>query len=81
MLQYITILSENILTIIFWGGEIADNWLNDLLETNVYKNLADNCMLLSCHARVSQSHCCHLNFRYRAWFEQGVTWHSGYYRV
>ena len=25
--------------------------------------------------------CCHLNFRYSACFEQGVLWHSGYYRV
>ena len=25
--------------------------------------------------------CCHLNFKYRACFEQGVPWHSGNYRV
>ena len=25
--------------------------------------------------------CCHLNFRYRACFEQGVPWYSGNYRV
>ena len=24
-----------------------------------------------------ESRCCHLNFRYRAYFEQGVPWHSG----
>ena len=28
-----------------------------------------------------ESRCSHLNFRYRACFEQGVTWHSGKYRV
>ena len=24
-----------------------------------------------------ESHCCHLNFKYYACFEQGVSWHSG----
>ena len=28
-----------------------------------------------------ESRCCHLNFRYRASFEQGFPWHSGNYRV
>ena len=28
-----------------------------------------------------ESCCCHFNFRYRACFEQGVTWHSGNCRV
>ena len=28
-----------------------------------------------------ESRCSHLNFRYRACFEQGVPWHSGKYRV
>ena len=28
-----------------------------------------------------ESRCSHLNFRYRAYFEQGVSWHSGNYRV
>ena len=28
-----------------------------------------------------QSHCSHLNFRFRACFEQGVPWHSGNYWV
>ena len=28
-----------------------------------------------------QSSCTHLNFRFRACFEQGVPWHSGNYRV
>ena len=28
-----------------------------------------------------ESHCCHLNFRYRACFEQGVPWHLGNYSV
>ena len=28
-----------------------------------------------------ESHCSHLNFRYRPCFEQGVSWHSGNYRV
>ena len=28
-----------------------------------------------------ESCCCQLNFRYRACFEQGVIWHSDYYRV
>ena len=28
-----------------------------------------------------ESHCCHLNFRYRTYFEQGVAWHSVNYRV
>ena len=28
-----------------------------------------------------KSHCSHLNFRYRACFEQGVSWHSDQYRV
>ena len=27
------------------------------------------------------SSCRHLNFRFHAWFEQGVPWHSGSYRV
>ena len=28
-----------------------------------------------------ESRCCHLNFRYSAYFEQGVLWHSGNYWV
>ena len=28
-----------------------------------------------------ESHCCHLNFRYRTCFEKGVPWHSGNHRV
>ena len=28
-----------------------------------------------------ESRCSHLNFRFRACFEQGVPWHSGNYRV
>ena len=28
-----------------------------------------------------ESLCCHLNLRYRACFEQGVTWYPGNYRV
>ena len=28
-----------------------------------------------------ESRCCHLNFRYRTCFEQGVPWHSDKYRV
>ena len=28
-----------------------------------------------------ESRCSHLNFRYRACFEEGVPWHSGIYRV
>ena len=28
-----------------------------------------------------ESSCCHLNFRFRTCFEQGVPWHSGTYRV
>ena len=28
-----------------------------------------------------ESRCCHLNFKYRVCFEQGVPWHSGNYRV
>ena len=28
-----------------------------------------------------ESSCSHLNFRFRACFEQGVSWHSGNYRV
>ena len=28
-----------------------------------------------------KSSCSHLNFRFRAWFKQGVPWHSGNYRV
>ena len=28
-----------------------------------------------------ESRCSHLNFRYRAFFEQGVPWHSGKYKV
>ena len=28
-----------------------------------------------------KSSCSHLNFRFCAWFEQGVPWHSGNYRV
>ena len=28
-----------------------------------------------------ESRCCHLNFRYRACFKQGVLWNSGNYRV
>ena len=50
---------------------------------------------LSCHVHVSNGwvfiyelsgsgfefSCSHLNFRFRACFEQGVPWHSGNYRV
>ena len=28
-----------------------------------------------------ETSCSHLNFRFRACFKQGVTWHSGHYRV
>ena len=28
-----------------------------------------------------QSSCCHLNFKFRSCFEQGVPWYSGNYRV
>ena len=28
-----------------------------------------------------ESHCSHLNLRYCTWLEQGVSWHSGEYRV
>ena len=28
-----------------------------------------------------ESNCCHLHFRFRACFEQGVPWHSGNYRL
>ena len=36
------------------------------------------CELSGCGLRSS---CSHLNFRFRACFEQAVTWHSGNYRV
>ena len=61
---------------------------------STYQHFASDCMFLSCHVRVSEwihthelsgcgfkSRCNHLNFRFRAWFEQGVSWHSGNYRV
>ena len=44
-------------------------WLNDWLF--VYELSA--CGVIS--------HCSHLNFRYCACFEQGISWHSGNYRV
>ena len=51
------------------------NWT----RTHLYGEF--DCMFLSCHVRVSESSCSHLNFRFRACFEQGVAWHSGNYRV
>ena len=65
----------------------AAEWLSCVVSTYLYG--AFDCMLLSCHVRVSEwilnvclngcrfeSGCCHLNFRYSACFEQGVPLHS-----
>ena len=47
------------------------NHLTSLVRVFIYK--LSGCGFKSC--------CCHLNFRYRACFEQWVPWHSGSYRV
>ena len=52
-----------------------DKWLGCFVSPDLYG--AFECMLLSSHVRVSEL----IYFRYRACFEQGVTWHSGNYRV
>ena len=65
-------------------------WLSYVVSTYLY--VAFDCMLLSCHVHVSkwiyelsgrgfESRCCHLNFKYRACFEQGVPWHLGNQRT
>ena len=51
------------------------------------KSLLYNCLnveglsLLEIGVESEVSFCCHLNFRNRTCFEQGVPWHSGNYRV
>ena len=56
-------------------------WLSCVMSTYLYG--AFDCMFLSCHVRVWEwiHTCSHLTFRFRAYFEQGLSWHSGNYSV
>ena len=77
---------------LFQGWEKQAKWLSCVVSTYLYN--AFDCMFLSCQVSLNgwvfvyelsgcgfKSSCSHLNFRFRACFEQGVPWHSGSYRV
>ena len=59
---------------------------NHLIRKKTLNHFACLAKLLSVRLRIKwlwgfEFRCCHINFRYRAFFEQDVPWHSDNYRV
>ena len=47
----------------------------------VRKRTLNHLMAVAVSSLLVESRWCHLNFRYRVCFQQGIPWHSGNYRV